>query len=479
MTGPRTTDTPIRPVILAGGSGTRLWPASRASFPKQFTTLISEESLFQSAVLRLTGKGYAAPLVITTEPFRFVALEQMENIGITPAEVLIEPSARNTGPAVAAALVWMGRHDPDATLLVAPSDHAIADTIGFRGAVRTAADAATEAGEIVTFGIPPTRAETGYGWLKLAPEADVAAETPQPLEEFVEKPDIARAGAMLKGGRHLWNAGLFLGPAPAFRAAFEAHAPAILKVAEAALAAARSELGFTRLDPAIWAGLETISLDRAVMEKTGNLSVMPWAGGWSDLGSWDAVWRDGGGGTVTSGNVTAIDCDGSYLASEPGQRLVGIGLENMVAVATGDAVLVAPRDAAQAVGQAVARLKAEGVPQATEFPRDHRPWGWFETLALGERFRVKRIVVTPGGRLSLQSHQRRAEHWVVVAGTAQVTLGGTARRLSENQSLYVPVGEKHRLENITDTPLVLIEVQTGAYLGEDDIERFDDVYARE
>lgn len=477
MTTPRS----IRPVILAGGAGTRLWPVSREKFPKQFGVPAGgETTLFQATAQRLYGEGFGAPLVITSEPFRFVVLEQLDETGISPVAVLVEPEPRGTAPATAAALAWAEAETPGELLLIAPSDHAIPDAAMFRAAVRRAADAACS--HIVAFGVMPDRPETGYGWLELAAGADVRADTPQDIAAFVEKPDEARAAEMFATGWHLWNAGLFLAHPETLAAAFESHAPDLRQGARKALQTARSDIGFIRLDPDEYALLETVSLDRAIMEKAGDLRAMPWRGGWTDLGSWDAVWRASEGdaaGNVTAGPASAIDCRDSYLSADEGMRLVGIGLESMVAVALPDAVLVAPREAVQKVGQAVRALKAEDVPQATEFPKEHRPWGWFETLALGARFRVKRIVVKPGGRLSLQAHAHRAEHWVVVEGTARVTIGDKKQRLGENQSLYVPVGEKHRLENLGAVPVVLVEVQTGAYLGEDDIIRFDDVYARD
>lgn len=463
----------IRPVILAGGTGTRLWPRSRAGFPKQFAQLVGEETLFQSAILRVTGEGFSAPIVVTAEPFRFIVLEQLDALGLSAAAVLIEPEAKNTAPAVAAALAWVEANDADAHLLVTPSDHVIADAKAFREA---ALKASAHAG-LVTFGVAPTRAETGYGWLEMAARVD--AQTPCPLTRFVEKPDAASAQLMFKVGGYLWNAGIFLGPSRVFREAFETHAPLLRAQVFQAFEAGRHELGFIRLDKEFWAGLEAVSFDHAVMEKAANLSVVPWDSGWSDLGSWDAIWREKGSGTICDGTAEAIDCKNTYLSSAGGQRLVGLGLSDIVAVALPDAVLVTTRDAAQNVGKAVDVLTSQNAPQAHEFPRELRPWGWFETLAVEERFRVKRIVVKPGGRLSLQSHKRRAEHWVVVEGTAQVTIGDHRRRLGENQSVYLPVGARHRLENESDTDLVLIEVQTGAYLGEDDIERFDDAYLRD
>ncbi|HSF62774.1 MAG TPA: mannose-1-phosphate guanylyltransferase/mannose-6-phosphate isomerase [Paracoccaceae bacterium] len=467
----------IIPLILCGGSGTRLWPLSRKGFPKQFTPLAGDRSLFQQAALRLSGPGYGAPLIVTNADFRFIVMEQLEQAGLAPGAVLIEPSARNTAPAILAAALHAAATDPDALLLVAPSDHLVPDAAAFRTAVATGADAA-RAGRIVTFGIRPTRPETGYGWLEPG-DGDAPV---LPLRRFVEKPDAATAQGLLAGGRHLWNAGIFLFSARTILDAFATHAPDLLSPVRAAVDGARSDLGFLRLDPAAWAGARDISIDYAIMERAADLAVVPFDGGWSDLGDWDAVWRESGpdaAGNVAHGPVTAIDCEGSLLRSESdGVELVGIGLDGMIAVAMPDAVLVAPRARAQDVKHAVAALKARGARQAESFARDHRPWGWFETLALGDRFQVKRIVVKPGAALSLQSHVHRAEHWIVVSGTARVTVDGEVRLMTENQSIYIPLGAIHRLENPGRLPMTLIEVQTGAYLGEDDIIRYDDRYAR-
>ncbi len=470
----------IHPVLLAGGAGTRLWPLSRASYPKQFVPLTGEETLFQAAARRLSGAGFAPPVAVTGADFRFIVTDQLAALGIAPGAILIEPAPRSTAPAVCAAAlaVQAQAKTPGALMLVAPCDHAIPDAEGFCAAVRAAAPAAL-AGRIVTFGIRPDRAETGYGWLM--PEA-VTGAPPWPLAAFVEKPDLAAAEAMLAGGRHLWNAGIFLAAADTMLAAFAAHAPQILAAARAALRMAERDLDFTRLAPAPWAGVPEISLDHAVMETAGNLSVMPYDGAWSDLGDWEAVWRAGtsdDAGVVTHGPATAIDCADVLLRAEAeGQHLVGLGLSGLVAVALPDAVLVAPRARAQEVGRAVAALRAQGAPQADHSTRDHRPWGWAERLAAGPRFQVKRLLVHPGGRLSLQSHRHRAEHWVVVAGTARVTTGDEVRLVTENQSIYIPPGCVHRLENPGRLALTLIEVQTGSYLGEDDILRYDDAYAR-
>lgn len=471
----------ITPLLLCGGSGTRLWPLSRKSFPKQFATLLGPQSLFQQAALRLSGDGFASPLAITNSDFRFIVTEQLAEIGIAPAAILIEPAARNTGPAILAGALHAAATDPFALMLAAPCDHLIPDAAAFQRAVRLAVPA-TLKGQIVTFGIQPTRAETGYGWLEVGPQ-DTAAAPPVPLLRFVEKPDAANAARMLAKGGFRWNAGLFLFTAKALIEAFAEHAPDLIAPVSDALHEARPDLGFLRLDAVAWARARSVSVDYAVMERATNVSVMPFDAGWSDLGDWGAVLREtrpGADGNAMVGPVTAIECNSSLLHSEPGGvEIVGIGLRDMLVVATPDAVLVAHASRAQDVRLAVDALKSKGARAAEHFPRDHRPWGWFETLALGDRFQVKRIVVRPGCALSLQSHVHRAEHWVVVSGTAQVTIGDVVSLVAENQSVYIPLGTRHRLENPGKLPMVLIEVQTGAYLGEDDITRHDDNYARQ
>lgn len=468
-------------MILCGGSGTRLWPLSRKSFPKQFSVISGDETLFQACVRRFTAPEFAAPVVISGSDFRFIVKDQLSAIGASAQATLIEPEARNTAPAILAAALLLDQTEPGALMIVAASDHVIPQDAQFRAAVLAAVPTA-QSGQIVTFGIKPDRAETGYGWLELSqPTADFAPVA-QPLRRFVEKPDLARAQAMLADGRHAWNAGIFLVSTTDLIAAFAAFAPQILQGVRASVAAIQHDLGFARLGAADWAALPDLSIDYAVMEKAPNLSVMPYNGAWSDLGGWEAVWRDSAPdakGVVTRGNALAIDCTNSLLRSEAGSlQLVGIGLDNIVAVAMPDAVLITTKDRAQDVKLAVTQLKAQKAPQAETFPRDHRPWGWYESLALGERFQVKRIVVLPGAALSLQSHRHRAEHWIVVEGTAKVTIDADVRLISENQSVYIPLGAVHRLENPGKVNMVLIEVQTGTYLGEDDIIRYEDIYAR-
>ncbi len=474
--------TQITPILLAGGSGTRLWPLSRKSYPKQFVPLVGEDTLFQASAKRLSGEGFGAPMVLTNSDFRFIVTEQLAEVGLDPAAILIEPDGRNTAPAVLAAALWLKKSDPDALMLVAPSDHIVPDAAAFRAAVDTGVPAA-QAGELVTFGIKPTHPETGYGYLELAEDPGSFAAKPLRLSRFVEKPDADRAQEMVNAGTYLWNAGIFLFSVRTILSAFEMHAPDLLDPVHGAVDKGKPDLGFLRLDPDSWSKAADISIDYAVMERAQNLSVVPFASGWSDLGGWDAVWREAARdprGVATSGHVTALDCNDTLLRSEDdGLEVVGIGLKNIITVAMPDAVLVADAGRAQDVKNAVTALKSKQAKQATTFPKDHRPWGWFESLVIGDRFQVKRIHVHPGAALSLQSHNHRAEHWIVVEGTAQVTVNDTVQLVSENQSVYVPLGAKHRLENPGKVPMVLIEVQTGSYLGEDDIIRYEDVYARD
>lgn len=468
----------IIPVILCGGAGTRLWPLSRQSSPKQFARISGEESLFQASARRVTGPGFAPPLVMTTPDYRFVVTEQLRSAGLDTGTVLIEPMARNTAPAILAVALYLQRKDPDAVMLVVPSDHLIPDAAAFQDRVRTGLPVA-QAGDLVTFGVTPDRPETGYGYLELTAASQ---DDPVRLKRFVEKPDAARAQEMIQSGTHLWNAGIFLFAASALVSAVQAHAPDLMDPVRAAVDGIRQDLDFYRLAPDRWAQVQDISIDYAVMERASNLWVVPFSGLWSDLGDWDAVRRAGqadAAGNVADGPATLMDCTDSLVRSEAdGLEVVGIGLKNTVVVATPDAVLVADMDRAQDVKEAVVALKAKEAKQATQFPRDNRPWGWFETLALSDRFQVKRIVVNPGAALSLQSHHHRSEHWIVVHGTAKVTIDDVEKLVAENASVYIPLGSKHRLENPGKVPMVLIEVQTGTYLGEDDIVRYEDLYAR-
>jgi mannose-1-phosphate guanylyltransferase/mannose-6-phosphate isomerase len=469
----------IVPVILCGGSGTRLWPLSRKSYPKQFARLLGDKTLFQASVSRMSGEGFGKPVILTGSDFRFIVTEQLAEIKQPHDAILIEPNGRNTAPAILAAALYLRETNPKTLMLVGPSDHVIADEDAFRSAIQMGVSAA-KVGSLISFGIKPTRAETGYGYLELS-HADTDG-TAQDLLRFVEKPNEIDAQAMLDSGKFLWNAGIFLFTAEALIKAFEEHMPSMIGPCEDAVRNAKPDLDFLRLDEDAWMQIEDISIDYAIMERAKNLSVVPFDGGWNDLGSWQAVWQEEAEtetSVVTSGNARAIECSNTLLRSETkNQEIVGIGLDNIVAIAMPDAVLIADKSRTQDVGKAVALLKVEGAKQATEFPRDHRPWGWFETLSLGPRFQVKQIMVHPGAALSLQSHVHRAEHWVVVQGAAMVTIDDSKKLVSENESVFIPLGTVHRLENPGKVDLHLIEVQTGSYLGEDDIVRYEDVYAR-
>lgn len=469
----------IYPVILCGGSGTRLWPSSRKSYPKQFVPLIGDESLFQMTLRRLSGPGFAQPLIMTGDDFRFMATEQAAELGLSDARVIIEPVGRDTAPAILTAALML-EATPDALMLVAPSDHVIGDVDAFLGCVETATKAA-ETGALVTFGITPDRAETGYGYLELpsVPEGQGAVT----LKSFVEKPDEVTAQSMIAAGNFLWNAGIFLFRVSDILAAFEAHAPELMGACRAAIKSGSDDLSFFRLGAEDYAKATAISFDYAIMEKADTVMAVPTDCAWSDLGSWEALWQaeeiDPNTGLATHGPVTAIDCADSYLRSEEDNvQLVGLGLNNIVAVAMRDAVLVADKSRSQEVKAVVTALRAKSVGQADDYPRFHRPWGWYETLCLDTRFQVKRIMVKPGGVLSLQSHHHRSEHWIVVAGTAEVTIGEEVKLVSENQGVYIPLGAVHRMANPGKLPMYLIEVQTGSYLGEDDIVRYEDVYDR-
>ncbi|SLN29770.1 Alginate biosynthesis protein AlgA [Roseovarius albus] len=469
----------ITPVILCGGSGTRLWPLSRRSYPKQFVPIVGDGSLFQQSAKRCHGNGYNAPVVVTNSDFRFIVTQQLASEGIDPGAILIEPDARNTAPALLAAAFVVAQSDPEGLILAAPSDHYIEQPEVFRQTVARGTEAAAQ-GRIVTFGIAPDRPETGYGYLELGEMAEGAAV--HPLTRFVEKPNEVRATEMLTAGNFMWNSGIFLYSAKTLIAAFETYQPELLSNVRKAVEEAQADLGFLRLAPEPWGESEDISIDYAIMEKVDNLSVVIHDGDWSDLGGWEAVRQHGNAdenGLATSGPVTAVECSNTLLRSESdAQQLVGLGLDNIVAIAMPDAVLVADRSRVPDVGKVVKTLRAENVVQADTFPKDHRPWGFFETLTLGERFQVKRIVVNPGAALSLQSHVHRAEHWIVVSGTARVTIDDDVKLVTENQSVFIPLGAVHRMENPGKVPMELIEVQTGSYLGEDDIIRYEDVYSR-
>ena len=475
--------TNVYAVVLAGGSGTRLWPLSRKTYPKQFNKLIGGQSLFQSSAQRLVSSEkiqFVSQIIVTNSDFRFIITDQLQEVGIDPGPILIEPAAKNTAPGILAASIFAYSKDENAVLFVAPSDHVIPDTSDLHEAINVGLSHVQNQ-KMVTFGIKPTHPETGYGYLELAKNPMDDSSTAD-LEKFIEKPDLQDAKQMLEAGHYLWNAGIFLFRAQDMIDAFRTYASETLELVSKAVSEASSDLGFLRLAQEPWSELQDISIDYAIMEKAQNLVAVPYASKWSDLGGWDAVWAESKpdtSGNVTSETAHAIECTNSLLRSESrSQQVVGIGLDNILAIAMPDAVLVAPKDRAQDVKKAVELLKAKDIAQAEIFPKDHRPWGWFESLALGECFQVKRIYVKPGASLSLQSHNHRSEHWIVVEGTAKVTIDEDVKLVNEGQSVYVPLGAVHRMENPGHTPILLIEVQIGTYLGEDDIVRYEDVYAR-
>jgi len=466
----------ITPVILAGGSGTRLWPVSRKSFPKQFANLLEGPSLFQRTLERVKTPEFAEPTVITGEDYRFIAQKQLAEMQVDCGGLIVEPMGRNTAPAVLTAAL-LHKDNPEKILFVLPSDHQISDAHGFRQTISKAARVAQK-GMIVTLGVKPDFAATGFGYLRVEGGNDDALM----ISQFTEKPDAETASRMLEDGNWLWNAGMFLFRVDVVLKAFEAYAPELIGPAEAAMALGGEDLGFMRLDADAFGRCDEISFDHAIMENLSECAALPLTCGWSDLGSWQAL-KDIGEPdeheTVVLGNSTALDCEGSLLKSEnPDVKLVGLGLKDVIAVATDDGILVADRRHSAQVGQVVEALRMEGATQADGFKRCYRPWGYYETLSLGARFQVKRIMVEPGAKLSLQSHVHRAEHWVVVSGSAKVTVNEDVKLLTENESTYIPLGAVHRLENPGKLPLHLIEVQSGCYLGEDDIIRYEDIYQR-
>ncbi len=468
----------IVPVILSGGSGTRLWPLSREAYPKQFLPLVDQNTMLQNTALRLVGLAdVAAPLVVCNQEHRFMVAEQMRAAGVQPAAVVLEPVGRNTAPAVAVAALHAQAAGNDPILLVLPSDHVIADIAGFQAAVRRVAPHA-EAGRLITFGIVPSAPESGYGYIKAGAPLDDSGICV--VERFVEKPDPATARSYLDSGHYYWNSGMFMFRASTFLAELERFAPAMLAACQQALATEQADRDFLWLGSEAFAACPKDSIDYAVMEKTEYAVVMPLAVGWNDVGSWSALWEVGqrdADGNIERGDVINIDTHDSYI--DAASRLVAtVGVEHLVVVETADAVLVASKDRVQEVKTIVDRLKANRRPEGSMHRKVYRPWGYYDSIDLDARFQVKRIMVRPGACISAQMHHHRAEHWIVVSGTARVHRGDEEFLLTENQSTYIPVGVQHRLTNPGKIPLEIIEVQSGSYLGEDDIVRFEDVYGR-
>ena len=472
---------PITPILLAGGSGTRLWPSSRKSYPKQFMQLTADETLFQQSANRVIGCNglkFNPPIIITSSHFRFIVREQLQAIKINSRRIIIEPEPKNTAPAIIAATIFALKDNKDAFIITTPTDHVISDTKNFHEIIKIGLEE-IENGKIVTFGIKPSYPETGYGYIQLDKSY---IQGPKKVKKFIEKPNEIDAQKMLEEGNYFWNSGIFMFRAKDMINAFELYAKEIISKAIKSVELSVEDLSFTRLDSQNWRDLDSISIDYAIMEKAKNLVAIPYPFGWSDLGNWDSVWRESKRdqhGVALSKNAHAIECRNSILRSESNsQEIVGLGLEDIVAITTPDAVLIANKNKSQDVKKVVEYLKSKNISQSEMFIKDYRPWGSFEILSEGPGFKVKKICVNPGAALSLQSHKHRSEHWVVVEGSAVVTIDKSEKIIRAGQSTYVPLGSKHRLKNQENEPLTIIEVQIGIYLGEDDITRYEDIYSR-
>lgn len=469
----------IYPVVLSGGSGTRLWPLSRAALPKQFLPLVTDKTLFQETLLRLNGvPDLAPPLVVCNADHRFLAAEQLREIDIQPLSLVLEPVSRNTAPAVALAALAALEQSQDAMLLVLPADHLIQNGAAFHAAISHAVELAQQ-DKLVTFGITPDSPSTGFGYIERGQALGQSGDS-YAVARFVEKPDADTAQRFLDSGQFFWNSGMFVFKAAVYLQELQQFVPEMYAAAQAAWRGGKHDLDFSRVDEAAFAASPSDSIDYAVMERTRSAAMVTADIGWDDVGSWDALAEAIPGdadGNVLRGDIFAPQTKNTYIRAES-RMVTAIGLEDMVIVETPDAVLVAHKDFSQNVKQAVEYLKQAERSEHLVHRRVYRPWGYYEGIDLGKNYQVKRIVVNPGQKLSLQLHHYRSEHWIVVAGNAKVTVGRANRLLHANESIYIPVGIKHRLENIGETPLYLIEVQTGAYLGEDDIVRFEDVYQR-
>lgn len=468
----------IVPVILSGGSGLRLWPVSRAMYPKQLQALFSKRSMLQEALIRVSGDGFSDPVIICNNDHRFIIGEQVEELGIKPRSILLEPVGRNTAPAAAVAALVLAEQDPATPMLLMPSDHMISDPEAFFAACNKARPA-VDSGLLVTFGVTPSSPKTGYGYIHCGNAID-EMDGVFAVDGFVEKPDRKAAEDYLESGGYYWNSGIFMFQAGSYLAELERLLPDMLSACKKAVENASADLDFMRLEEKSFQSIQPNSIDYAVMEHTKNAAMVQVDMGWSDIGSWAALWgvdEKNEEGNVIRGAAVMLDVKNSYIRST-GQVIAGIGLDEMIVVATDDAVLIAPKDRAQDVRDVVELLKESGRTEHEAHTRVYRPWGWYQTIDAGSGFQVKQLMVKPGGVLSLQSHAQRSEHWVVVSGSAKINKGDDVFTLEVNQSTYIPAGVTHRLENTTDEPLRIIEVQSGDYLGEDDIVRLEDIYGR-
>lgn len=471
----------ITPLLLAGGIGTRLWPLSRKSYPKQFVKIINNLSLFQQSVLRLTSSkdlSFNTHITLTNDEYRFIVKKQLQDINNNTGKIVIEPSSKNTAPAILAGSLLAYEKDVEAILLAVPTDHVIQNVNDFHMTISMGLKAVKN-GKIITFAIKPSHPKLGYGYLELQ---KISVDGVHQLKQFIEKPSELKAKQMLQDGNYFWNSGIFLFKAKDMILAFNDYAPDLLKSVRDSVEEAWLDLNFLRLNPEPWSKCNNISIDYAIMEKAKNLAAVPFKSKWSDLGDWDTVRKEmepNENGVSLSLNANAINCKDTLLRSESeNQEIFGIGLKDIIAVAMPDAVLVAHKDKSQDIKIVVDTLKKKSIKQAEIFSKDYRPWGWFENILISDYFKVKKIVVNPNAALSLQSHKYRSEHWVVVEGSAKITLNNKIHILKKGQSIGIPLGALHRLENKEKNPLILIEVQTGTYLGEDDITRYEDLYDR-
>ncbi len=470
----------ITPVLLAGGSGTRLWPVSRKSNPKQFGNILTKNSLFQETLRRFNATEeiiFDKPLTITNSDFRFIVLEQFKNSKLKPGTIFLEPEPKNTGPALLAASIYLYKKNKDAIALMSPTDHLIPESKKFNKLILDSMKKIND-GNLIVFGIKPSSPETGYGYI----EINKTSLKDGNIKNFIEKPDLISAKKMYKKNNFFWNAGLILFRVRDLIDAFLNYHPKIYKYVNNSLERGKWDLEFFRLESTSWSKTKNISIDYAILEKIKNVTAIPFYGKWSDLGDWQAVWQEhkkNKNGIATIGNVTHLNCKNSLLkTNSDGPHLVAIGLENIIAIATNDATLIATKKNSQDVKFVVDKLKKQNLPVAETFPKDYRPWGWFEVLSSSEFYKVKKIFVNPNASLSLQSHKFRSEHWVVVEGLAEVTINENIKVLSKGESIFIPVGSKHRLHNPKKNYLVIIEIQTGTYFGEDDIIRYEDNYGR-